>query len=132
LRGVRVLANYGRPIPKLRPCLRRARLGAATPTIPLALGGGLKTAHVALPKLRLRLPHVSSRSHRVAASIRPPRLLVEDNGASHPLRESGGGLGMVSFMAERVLRGNDKVRHVTIKYLLMTVSYRKIGQFEYN
>ena len=25
----------------------------------------------------------------------PPRLLVEDNGASHPLRESGGGLGMV-------------------------------------
>jgi len=25
----------------------------------------------------------------------PPRLLVEDNGASHPLRESRGGLGMV-------------------------------------
>jgi hypothetical protein len=25
----------------------------------------------------------------------PPRLLVEDNGTSHPLRESGGGLGMV-------------------------------------
>jgi hypothetical protein len=36
-------------------------------------------------------------SIRVAASIRPPRLLVEDNGASHPLRESGGGLAMVLF-----------------------------------
>jgi len=37
----------------------------------------------------------------------PPPLLVEDNGASHPLRESVGGLGMVSFLAEHVLRRND-------------------------
>jgi hypothetical protein len=35
----------------------------------------------------------------------PPRLLVEDNGASHPFRESGGGLGMVSFTAEHVQSG---------------------------
>ena len=34
----------------------------------------------------------------------PPRLLVEDNGASHPLRESGGGLGMVFSVSERVPR----------------------------
>ena len=39
-------------------------------------------------------------SRRVAASIRPPRLLVEDNGASHPLRESGGGLGMVFSLSK--------------------------------
>jgi hypothetical protein len=32
----------------------------------------------------------------------PPRLLVEDNGASHPLRKSGGGLGMVSLPAKHV------------------------------
>jgi len=52
-------------IPKPRPCLGRGKLGAAThPT-----------------------------SHRVASSIRRPRLLVEDNSASHPLRESGGRIG---------------------------------------
>jgi hypothetical protein len=35
--------------------------------------------------------------------LNPPlRLLVEDNGASHPLRESGGGLGMVSSPAKHV------------------------------
>jgi hypothetical protein len=33
----------------------------------------------------------------------PPRLLVEDNGASHPLRESGGGLGMVFPLAKNAL-----------------------------
>jgi hypothetical protein len=32
----------------------------------------------------------------------PPRLLVEDNDASHPLRESGGGLGMVFRPAKHV------------------------------
>ena len=36
-------------------------------------------------------------------SLNPPlRLLVKDNGASHPLRESGGGLGMVFPPAKHV------------------------------
>ena len=34
--------------------------------------------------------------HKGCSLNPPPRLLVEDNGASHPLRESRGGSGMVS------------------------------------
>jgi len=60
-------------------CIRghpQAALEAATRTTSLALGGILNL---------------------------PPRLLVEENGASHPLRESGGGLGMVLSLAKHVL-----------------------------
>jgi hypothetical protein len=53
----------------------QAALEAATRTVSLALRGSLNP---------------------------PPRLLVEDNGASHPLRETGGGLGMVFSLAEHV------------------------------
>jgi hypothetical protein len=34
------------------------------------------------------------------------------------------------FTGVTTLRGNDKVRYLTVKYSLMAVSYRKIGQFE--
>jgi hypothetical protein len=34
------------------------------------------------------------------------------------------------FTGVTTLCGNDKVRYVTVKYSLMAVSYRKIGQFE--
>jgi hypothetical protein len=51
----------------------------------------------------------------------PPRLLVEDNGASHPLRESGGGLGMVFlrlntyFATSCAGRGASSLRLVSAK-----------------
>ena len=44
--------------------------------------------------------------HKGGSLNPPPRLLVEDNGASHPLRESGGGLGMVLPPAEHVPGGD--------------------------
>ena len=47
--------------------------------------------------------------HKGGSLNPPPRLLVEDNGARHPLRESGGGLGMVFSLAKHLprFRGND-------------------------
>ena len=59
------------PSPSRAPACAGPGLEAATRAVSLALGGGLKTAYVAIPKLRLRMPHVSRQSHRVAASIRP-------------------------------------------------------------
>jgi hypothetical protein len=59
------------PSPSPAPACAGPGLEDATRTVSLALGGGLKTAYVAIPKLRLGLPYVSPRSYRVAASIRP-------------------------------------------------------------
>jgi hypothetical protein len=52
-------------------------------------------------------------AERTGGSLNPPpRLLVEDNNASHPLRESGGGLGMVFPPAKHVPRPSHKPRAV--------------------
>ena len=80
-------------------CTGRCRLEAATP---------VAVRQVGVQKLVCRNLHTL---RRVASSIRP-RLLVEDNDASHSLRESWGGLGMVLSLAKHVPRPSHKPRAV--------------------
>ena len=50
---------------------------------------GLRTPYIAIPKLRLRMPHVSSRSYRVAASIRPRVFLSKTIAPAIPCGRAG-------------------------------------------
>jgi hypothetical protein len=74
----------------------------------VAVPATAKPRQVGVQKLVCRNLHTL---RRVASSIRP-RLLVEDNDASHSLRESGGGLGMVLSLAKHVPRPSHKPRAV--------------------
>jgi hypothetical protein len=85
----------------------------------------------------LGMPHVCSQSYRVAAPIRPRSCLrQEDAGAdwgwfSLRTKQESINISLERWRAKaHPTKGNDTVRYVTIKYLLMTDPYRKMGQLE--